>query len=156
MLVYRVCSQQEIEMIFDKGIENIGSSNNSTDVNSHSYQYNVNYLHFFLRKSDILHIKSNKGSCICTYNIPSEILDLYCGVGKYMDFINFKERCYAIEFAVPAKELKIAYLKRVYMLRQYIEYEDFFGGNISPELYETIYDSSKPFLRERKKEECSS
>ena len=23
MLVYRVCSQQEVEMIFDKGIENI-------------------------------------------------------------------------------------------------------------------------------------
>lgn len=47
MLVYRVCSQQEVEMIFDKGIENVGSPNSSTDVNSHSYQYNVNYLHFF-------------------------------------------------------------------------------------------------------------
>lgn len=50
MLVYRVCSQQEVEMIFDKGIENVGSPNNGTDVNSHSYQYNVNYLHFFFIK----------------------------------------------------------------------------------------------------------
>ena len=156
MVVYRVCSRQEVEMIFDKGIENVGSHNNSTDVNSHRYQYNVNYLHFFLRKSDILHIKSNKGSCICTYDIPREILNLYSGVGQYVDFINFKERCYAIEFAVPAKELQTTYLKRVDMLLQYIDYEDFLSGDISPELYETIYDSSKPFLRERKKEEFSS
>lgn len=156
MLVYRVCSQQEVEMIFDKGIENVGSPNNGTDVNSHSYQYNVNYLHFFLYKSDILHIKSNKGSCICTYDIPREILDLYCGVGNYMDFINFKERCYAIEFTIPTKELQMTYLKKVDVLLQYIDYEDFLGGGISPVLYETIYDSSKPFLRERKKEECSS
>ena len=39
---------------------------------------------------------------------------------------------------------------------KYIDYEDFLGGGISPVLYETIYDSSKLFLRERKKEECSS
>ena len=73
-----------------------------------------------------------------------------------MDFINFKERCYAIEFTIPTKELQMTYLKKVDVLLQYIDYEDFLGGGISPVLYETIYDSSKPFLRERKKEECSS
>ena len=29
-----------------------------------------------------------------------------------MDFINFKERCYAIEFAIPTKELQMTYLKK--------------------------------------------
>lgn len=156
MLLYRICNKQEINLILNKGIEYVGSSREVTSVNSHNYKLGIPYIHFFLHKSDILYIGCSRDSYVCTYDIPYGLLDLYCGVGKYSDNVNFKDRVYVIEFAIPSKELKIDYLKRIDVLLDYIDYEDFLGGDILPELYETIYDSSKLFLRARKKEESSS
>lgn len=147
MLVYRVCSKAEIELIFNHGIEASGSLCEKTFVNTHNYQSEINYLHFFLHKSDILYIKSSKDNYICTYDIPSKLLDLYCGVGIYLDYINFRNRIYVVEFAIPSQELKFDYLKRVDELIDYIDFEDFLDGNLNQSLYQTIYDSSKPFSR---------
>jgi len=157
MLVYRVCGIEEINYIIDNGnFSTIGSLGKSTEANNHNYQYGCNYMHFFLNMHDINYISSEKGSCICTYDIPKEVLDRYCGVGKYIDFIDFKKRTYVVEFAIKSEEMRLEYLKRADVLTTFVNYEDFFNGGLDSSLYETIYDSSKPFLRERKKEESSS
>lgn len=52
--------------------------------------------------------------------------------------------------------MKIEYLRKVYLLKCHIDYKDFLDGDLSPELYETIYDTSKPMIRQRKKEEYPS
>lgn len=156
MLVYRICSKDEVDIILNKDIEYVGNSREITNANSHNYKLGVSYMHFFLHKCDILYISCSRDSYICTYDIPYGLLDLYCGVGKYSDNPRFRDRVYAIEFAVPARELKLDYLKRVDVLLRYIDFEDLINGDIPSELYETVYDSSKPVIRERKKEESSS
>ena len=77
MLVYRVCSKEEIDKLFqNRDIKDIGNYCTKTDVNNHEYEENSKYIHFFKEKSSIFHFLLRE-RYICEYDIPDEILAKY-------------------------------------------------------------------------------
>lgn len=158
MLVYRICSRDEVDYILNTGsFDLIGGFGFQYKANNHHYQkVDVYYMHFFLNKDSVLYVNSSKGVFLCTYDIPNDILNKYTSLGDYLDYINYERKIKVIEFAIPSLMIKLEYLKRIDVLTSCIDYKDFLDGDLSPELYETIYDTSKLMIRKRKKEEIPS
>ncbi|MCM1052906.1 MAG: hypothetical protein NC483_02895 [Ruminococcus sp.] len=157
MLVYRTCRREEVEYILKNSNFNIVSSySHNYYGNTHRYQDGVSYMHFFSDISSIFYMKTNRGRCICIYDIPTDILEKYKGIGIYTDYICFRHEEHVREYAIDIGEMRVEYLKRADVLLQDIDYEDMIDGSLDSSLIENIYNSSKPFIRERKKEEISS
>ena len=90
MLVYRYLCDRELRAILCDFKDHIGSYFNHGDklANTHKYQINTRYLHFFKNKSAIkyikpYHSKDNRDFYICTFDIPKEILAKGVGKGTY-------------------------------------------------------------------------
>lgn len=90
MLVYRYLNDRELRAILCDFKDHIGSYFNHGDklANTHKYQINTRYLHFFKNKSAIeyiktYHTKDNRDFYICTFDIPKEILAKGVGKGTY-------------------------------------------------------------------------
>lgn len=90
MKVYRYLNDRELRAILCDFKDHIGSYFNHGDklANTHKYQINTRYLHFFKNKSAIEYIKQyhkndNRDFYICTFDIPKEILAKGLGKGTY-------------------------------------------------------------------------
>ncbi len=157
MVVYRICRNEEVYYILNNNdFSIVGSFSKGYTGNTHKYQLGHNYMHFFQNIDDIFYMKTNKGRCICIYDIPDVILEKYSGVGIYPDYVLFRYKKHIIEYAVDTKEMKVEYLKKVDILLDDIDYDCMLDGIIDNSLVENIYDASKPVIRTRKKEETSS
>jgi len=80
MLVYRVCRPEEFEQIIGNGdFSVIGGKftlNDTVSLNSHEYEEDGNYLHFFKELSSIILLANLKDHYLCYYDLPD---DLYAG-----------------------------------------------------------------------------
>lgn len=131
MLVYRVCSKDEIDIINrEKNFDNVGKKYKSNILlNNFKYDTKLRYLHFFENYSDILYHNTLKGKYMCIYDIPEDVLYNYSGIGFYLDYINFRNIVKVNEFAIPVKILFYKYLVDYYELKDDLDYEDFLDCN---------------------------
>ncbi|MDE5539154.1 MAG: hypothetical protein K2J20_01560, partial [Bacilli bacterium] len=154
--IYRACSREEVDYLLDNGdIKEMGSFCCYLGCNSHKAEIGCKYLYFFLSKKAILYMCPEEGMCVCTYDIPEDVLAKYEGVGYYSDYIRGTLIISVKEFAVKSEEMKFEYLKKAELLLKDIDYRDFDDdGGIKNDLVSTIYEA-KPLLKKRKKEETS-
>lgn len=109
MVVYRVCSKDELFKILDsRDFYNVGRyiERNVGTMNNHKYQKGKRYLHFFKEKISILNLDVQNDSYVCTYIIPDKILFEYEGKGYYY---NIELVTFAVtEYAIPTDLLNIS------------------------------------------------
>ena len=120
MLVYRVCSENEINYIVNnKNFNNIGRNiycglYGKTLANTHKYDELGYYMHFFKDYSSIYLLECNVGDYICTYNIPLSLLNKYSGQGIYNVLVNGLPESFEVcEYAIPSKLISFEYLVSV-------------------------------------------
>lgn len=142
MIVFRLCKEDEVQQILDKqSFEKAGSLCQNSDKNSHAYNENVKYMHFFAKKSDLLYLNTLKGRFICEYNIPDTVLANHYGLGKYLDYINFSEMNKVEEFAIPSRDIRFDYLESINKITKDIDYEDMFEDSNLKGFVQEVYNS---------------
>ena len=141
MQVYRLCRKDEIDKILtDKNFENVGQCF-QTDVKKNDFKYadGVKYLHFFKDKSSLLFLNTTQGRFVCGYDIPDAILAERASVGRYRDFINFKNLVQVPEYVVESDLMKFEYLKQVDKIIADIDYEYYLDDPSLKGLIKNIY-----------------
>lgn len=158
MLVYRVCSEEEVKYILNNHkIKGVGLLKSYTGANTHNLEDNKRYIYFFIRKKDILYMDPLKGQYVCTYDIPDDILSKCRGIGYYQVYQNEERRLIEVEeLAVKSELIDFLYLKKVVLLFKSLDNTDFILDSVNPNLISTVYSDSEELLRARKKEESSS
>ena len=117
MLVYRVCSQNEINCILkNKNYNNVGRNiycnlYGKILANTHKYDELGYYMHFFKDYSSIYLLECNVVEYICIYDIPLSLLNNYIGKGMYDVEVNgLPESFEVFEYAIPSKLISVDYL----------------------------------------------
>ena len=149
--LYRLCRKSEVETILkNRNFENIGHAcENDCKKNTHMYQQNINYMHFFANELSLLYLYPSKEKMICIYDIPCNIAKEAEGTGFYLDFINFQNLQKTKEYAIQSQNIKFEYLQKIYKISQNLDF-DYIPDK--QEIYENltcVYDVSKT----KKKEE---
>lgn len=129
MLVYRLCKEEEITNILDfKNFSKVGKIFPKNEkLNTNSYDKNIKYLHFFKYKRDLLYLDLKANSYICTYDVPSYILEINKGIGFYLDFYNLNNLVNVDEYAVPIDQLHFSNLCKVEKIINYMDIDEWFG-----------------------------
>jgi len=129
MIVYRVCSEEEIKKILEEhDFSKIGNKFSTLYIpkmNNHKYEPNQLYLHFFKDKGSILYLENLKKNYLCSYDIPNEILDKNSGIGYYWDLLNYSTLCNVPEYAIKSDEIIFDYLKEIDYINKEIDIEDY-------------------------------
>ncbi len=147
MVVYRLCSKDEIDKIFaNSSFLNVGvlgkefhKENDEVDLNSHNYVENELYMHFFPKFIDLFYLGLEEGMYICFYDVPFDILKENVGYGEYVDFFTYKIPRKIEEFAIESKKIDFDYLLRVDKINSNINIEDYFADETLNGFCETIY-----------------
>ena len=157
MLVYRVCSQEEITMILEeKSFENVGKSGKDLiavqqqkNVNNHEYHFQKNYLHFYKDKMSMFYMKT-ENTYLCTYNIPDDILAPREKEGYYLDFVNYRRIVRVPEYALETSLLNFDYLDKVEYINEYIDIDDYITNKNLTDSVNVIYLKDKGMVKERR------
>jgi len=145
MKVYRLCRKEEIDDILSsQNFSNVGHfCTEDINKNTHKYDTNKKYLHFFYDKSSLLYLNTLRGRYICTYDIPNEILKTHVGFGKYWGFINYSNLNTVKEYAIECDLLKFEYLVKVDKIMREISYDDYLENSSLSTSTEPYYISNK-------------
>ncbi len=157
MIVYRVCAYSEVKEILENcSLDTVGRSGQelvrvqqSQNVSNHNYNYRKKYLHFYKDKSSIFY-KNIDDVCICTYNIPDEILNDRIGEGYYLDLANQRRIVRVPEYAIDIDDLCFDYLEKVEYAREFIDFDDYCADPNLTDIVEIIYNKEKGIKRERR------
>ena len=120
--------------------ENIGNYCRSSERNSHRYNEDIKYLHFFKKQEDLLYLNTLTNRFICVYDIPDELLSRYHGYGKYRDYIRFVTLNEVEEFAIPSKFVKFDYLLTISKIIRDIEVEDMLENSNLDGITQKVYN----------------
>ena len=138
MIVYRMCSQKEVDKILEKHyFDKIGCKREiDPHLNTHQYQKGIYYMHFFLAEDSLFYSYLPINYCICTYDIPDDLVNKYFGFGYYPNREGKKKGNYyqletVKECAIPSQFIYFDYLKSVDILNGYPIYEDYLNGTFS-------------------------
>jgi len=140
MIVYRICSKDEIEMIFrDKLFHNIGNFFEiNKNTNTHLYKNNKKYIHFFKDFNSIFYLDTTPDMFICTYDIPNYLLGKHYGEGFYLDCFNCRSLQKVSEYAIENEFINFNYLLKIDKILEFIDIEDYMYSDITSKI-ETIY-----------------
>ena len=145
MLVYRYCSKREINKIFEHHyFDKIGCQRDiDLHVNTHQYKKDVYYMHFYLAEDSLFYSYLSKDYCICTYEIPDDLVNKYLGAGYYPNREGKKiGNDYllesVLECAIPSQFIYFDYLKKIDVLNESPLYEDYLKGTF-PYFLDTYY-----------------
>ncbi len=113
--LYRLCNKEEIDILLkNKNFEELGSKmKNNEKKNNFDYREDTKYIHFFKDKDNILYLNCSKGKYVCSYLIPENIVNAYSGIGKYLDFMFFRNIVEIEEVAIPITLMDYNYLDSV-------------------------------------------
>lgn len=127
MKVFRLCNKEEIDKINKCADFNLlGKSYQEDSVkNTHKYDREKRYMHFFKDEISVLFLSPRKGKFICEYDIPDDILKESEGYGNYADFVNFAKILRVPEYAIPSEKMKKEFLKRVYLIKEDLDFDYF-------------------------------
>ena len=111
MKVYRILSSNELKYILDEKTHLLGAScENFPIYNTHIYNKNKKYMHFFLKQKSLNYFYNLPNyNYECTFNIPISILIRHKGYGFYPSKNESENRGYdsiskkVCEFAIPAE-----------------------------------------------------
>lgn len=125
MIVYRYTTEVELKYVLNGEKDKLGNYNSKNKdwsiCNTHKYQSNHKYLHFFKDKPSIEYLKkirkteSGKPMFICFYDIPKSILKCCKGKGFYdpdasgYDYLEIK----LVEYAIDVENFDCAWLVHV-------------------------------------------
>ena len=125
MKVFRLCDNYEIETLANfKNPKLLGKTCKiDHKKNTHLYKESVKYMHFFPDEFALLYLSPDKGKHVCVYDIPDEILEKHKGTGNYADFINFEKIHKVTEYAIPSDQIKLDYLKQIYLITEDIDFD---------------------------------
>ena len=150
MLVYRICKKDEIDNILNnKSFVNVGNNYNYSCINNHNYNENKKYLHFFLNLDSILYLRTLKDRYLCIYDIDDNILNKNEGLGYYLNYISYSILDEVIEFRLENKEINFDYLKQVYYINKYIDYEEFLDNFDVSKFSDIIYNTKERTTSEK-------
>ena len=143
MLVYRICDKKEVETLLkEKSLENIASRFRIDGrLNTHQYDREKKYLHFFGQFGDIFYYDSSKKIYICTYNIVKSILEQSKGHGFYLDRITNQYPQSVIEYAIDSDLISFKNLRRIDKMKRRIFYDDYLEEEYKKKLI-TVYEKS--------------
>lgn len=151
MLVYRLCSLGEVDYILNNQTF-IEIGKNKYAANTHNYLANYNYMHFFAKRfTALIRLDNVEDHYLCTYDIPSSLLKIYCGVGRYSveKIFNRKISMDIKEYAIPSHILDFSCLKKVEVLHSNPKNWDLLWGNWDSTI---IYEAQDNKCLVRKKE----
>ena len=139
MLVYRICDKREIfNILRDESFINVGNVFTSEEkINTHTYQDNEKYMHFFSDFDSVFYLNTFKNNFICTYDIPESLLKTNLGLGFYYDRVNYKVLEAVCEYAINHNEINISYLKKIDQIIDYLDYLDYDYSNKLQTIYNT-------------------
>ncbi len=157
MIVYRLCTYGEVQEILQnqnmlsvgKAGKDLISIQQTQNVSSHNYNFQKNYLHFYPEKSYVFYLNVDS-NCICTYNIPDELLADRLGEGYYLDLANHRRKVRIPEYSVDVSLLSFDYLEKVEYAREYIDIDDYFADSTLTECVDVLYNKEKGIIRERR------
>ena len=157
MIVYRLCTYDEAkEILATESFNTVGKPGKEfvniqqqKNISNHIYNYHKNYLHFYADKASIFYLNVDN-NCICTYNIPDDILAKRLGEGYYLDLANQRRIVKVPEYAIDVDELQFDYLETVEYAREYVDVDDFFVDSTLKDHVEPIYNKEKGIIRERR------
>ena len=151
MLVYRVCTQNEVNRILqNEPFSTIGclgedfiKYQQTRAINNHKYKSDKLYLPFFDDIWSITYWKATKGNYVCTYDIPDDILVNCFGTGKYLNSGSESEIANSVsEYAVESDKIKKQYLIRVELIKANIDLTDDDYIETLEDYLEVIYETS--------------
>lgn len=141
MLVYRVCSKEEVDFILANGdMSLVGNIKQSFNKNTFHYAEHEKYMHFFPIEGNVFLVGQFPKDYICVYDIPENLLIRGFGYYRYV-----ARKFILEEFAVQSKYMKAEYLKRVKMPLGWLN-EGFIMSEIPEDLTEIIYDCEEPIF----------
>lgn len=141
MIVYRICKKEELQKVIeDNNFTNTGYNFSVSDLNTHNYNKNSKYLHFFLNKESIFYLRTLKDRYICVYDIPEDILNRYKGIGYYWDYINYRTLNKVTEYAIENKVIDLKFLKQVSYIKRDIDFEEYLDDYEMRNFIEIIYN----------------
>ena len=148
MLVYRICDKKEIDQIFNtQSFDTIGCAGEDTLGNKNHYIPHKLYMHFFPKKSYLMLLDTSKDRCICTYDIPEDILKSHLGTGKYYDYMHYTNLWEIPEYAIESEIICLDYLEKVDLILEYIDIEDYWYDVTLNSFLETIYIKPKSKIK---------
>lgn len=117
MRVYRYLSHEELKNILRGNVDNIGSyfSNGKQKANTHHYNANERYIHFYKSAADMQDIRSiyrsyDNDFYFCSFEIPISLLFACKGKGFYPAHGFEEDVCTLTEYAVPVSSFKSEWL----------------------------------------------
>ena len=157
MIVYRLCSNEEVKEILDsKSLATVGKTGKDLfaiqqreNVSNHNYFCENRYLHFFADKASIFYLNVGN-NCICTYNIPDEILADGLGEGYYHDLVNYQRMVKVLEYAIDVSLLSFDWLERIEYVSDCLNTKDALVDNPITDNIKVLYNKQKIMTRERK------
>ena len=127
MLVYRLCKEEEIKTILKtQKIMAIGRyCRNTHKLNTHIYEKDKKYLHFYLEEYEIINLNPKKGNYICTYDIPKDIVYKYLGFGYYRSLFDLETLKKVEESAIPVELISFSNLLKIERIKEYLDIESY-------------------------------
>lgn len=117
MLVYRFLSEKELYKILNGDVKNLGHKFIRKKCNTHKYNPNKKYIHFFKSKNGIVKIqqmldkKDEEKKYICEFEIPMFVLLRGKGFGYYSPSGYDVDCTKLVEFRVSTDLFKTEWLK---------------------------------------------
>ena len=129
MLVYRICRQEEFDQIIgDVDFSNIGRKftlDDTISLNSHDYEEDGNYLHFFKELSSIIFLADLKDHYLCYYELPEDLLEKHKGIGYYAEPSLWMNTSKLEEYAVPSRLLMREFIVGIDKIKYGIDIDDY-------------------------------
>lgn len=114
MKVYRYTSIEELQYVLSGENDNLGRYFIRSACNTHRYNKNKKYLHFFKHEESIEEIKRinrrNNEYYLCVYDIPKLVLLAGRGYGYYSGHGYKDDRSKLIEYIIPNDRFKSQWL----------------------------------------------
>lgn len=146
MLLYRICTNKELNLILTNNFSEVGSFGaelieyqKEKGMNTHKYEADKYYMHFYKDKDNVLFGNTSAGNYVCTYDIPDEILDNSFGYGQYLSPFNLESIVSVPEYAIESNIIKKEYIKRIEIIKETIEFCDDDYPNSLDDFFESVY-----------------
>lgn len=166
MLLYRVCDENELNIILEnKLFKDIGGNHyNDPKASTHLYDNSKKYMHFFPRYDSIFYMTTYHfpPMFICTYDIPDEMAKPFEGFGFYSMRVGGQEyyekrkenselplKC-VNEYAIPSDLVLWDYLVRIQKIKKDLPYYEYLENNNDKRI-RTMYDNAALRLMVSKK-----
>jgi hypothetical protein len=146
MILYRICSDREVNLILDNDFSKVGSLGanlieyqNEKGMNNHKYNPDKYYMHFYKDKGNVLFMNVFAGSYVCTYDLPDDMLEGKLRVGKYTGYFYGNNEINVCEYAIESEMIKKEYLQKIERTKEDICITDDDFPDSLDDFFEPVY-----------------